>query len=175
MVELSRRFFLGGAIALVAVQTFKPTLAIASNMPTIYGDGKNCDAAGFSALFGNEPVIFSKEQLGIDSHEGIIFYKGNFKITKPIEILKDTLAKFEGKVYLNASELSIGDPLIIYNEKGHLNTQALANNLYFGLPLGHKVPLMMQANGGEKYNKGNFDLKADRGDKFETYYRGDRL
>lgn len=67
MVELSRRFFLGGAIALVAVQTFKPSLA--SNMPTIYGNGIKDDSAGFNALFAKEPVIFNKDQIGIESHD----------------------------------------------------------------------------------------------------------
>jgi hypothetical protein len=66
-----------------------------SNMPTIYGDGKNDDAPGFSALFHNDPVIFKKDQLGIDSHKGIIFHKGYFIVKTPIHMPKNCKISIE--------------------------------------------------------------------------------
>src|ERR1700679_3512759 len=100
MVELSRRFFLGGAIALVAAQTFKPSFA--SNMPTIHGNWRDDDSAGFNALFSNEPVLFKKEKIAVEGYEGIIIFKGRFKIDKTIEISKRTKLKVEGNFEVNA-------------------------------------------------------------------------
>lgn len=86
MVELSRRFFLGGAIALIAAQTFKPSLNAMGNMPTIHGDGINDDSYGLGCLFRNEPVIFKKDQLGVDEHKGVIFYSGVFAIERTVNL-----------------------------------------------------------------------------------------
>jgi len=85
-MNLSRRFFLGGAISLVAVQTFIPNVSAMMNLPTIYGDGVHDDTAGLGAIFRNEPVTFNKEQIGVDSHEGLTFHHGRFKITNTVNI-----------------------------------------------------------------------------------------
>lgn len=89
MAELSRRFFLGGAIALIGATTFKPAITAISNMPTITGDGVTDDSYGFGCLFRNEPVIFKHDQLGVDSHQGIIFYNGRFAIERTVNIPAD--------------------------------------------------------------------------------------
>lgn len=105
MVELSRRFFLGGAIALLAVETFKPVSA-SSNLPTIYGNGKNDDSYGIGALLRNEPVIFNKDQIGVNSHKGVIFHKGRFLIEKTINISEDAQLIIEDPEFIQGKELT---------------------------------------------------------------------
>lgn len=99
-MEISRRFFLGGAISLAAAVTFKPSIAMMANIPTIYGDGKQDDSGGLSALFANEPVTFNKEQIGVESHKGITFHSGLFKINRTVNIPKNSIIKFDKKEHL---------------------------------------------------------------------------
>jgi hypothetical protein len=89
-MDISRRFFLGGAISLVAATTFAPSISAMMNLPTIYGDGVRDDTSGLYALLHNEPCTFNKEQIGVENHEGIIFHKGYFIIKNTIEIQKET-------------------------------------------------------------------------------------
>lgn len=100
MVQINRRFFLGGAISLVAAQTFVPSISAMMNLPTIYGDGKNDDTAGLGALFRNEPVTFKKEQIGVDSHEGLTFHGGNFVVTNSIHIPAKTKIDIERATFI---------------------------------------------------------------------------
>ncbi len=88
-MDISRRFFLGGAISLVAATTFAPSISAMMNLPTIYGDGVKDDTSGLYALLHNEPCTFNKEQIGVESHKGIIFHKGYFVVKNTIEIPKD--------------------------------------------------------------------------------------
>lgn len=97
MVELSRRFFLGGAIALVAAQTFKPSLNAMGNMPTIHGDGVTDDSYGLGCLFRNEPVIFNNDQIGVEEHKGVIFYKGHFALERTVNLPKGAKIVMIGK------------------------------------------------------------------------------
>lgn len=89
MINLSRRFFLGGAIALVAAKTFVPSVNAMGNMPTIYGNGVDNDSFGLASLFRNEPVIFNKDQIGVEEHKGIVFYSGRFNIKNTVNIPKN--------------------------------------------------------------------------------------
>ena len=99
-MDLSRRFFLGGAISLIAAQTFVPSVSAMSNLPTIYGDGKHDDSDGLGALFRNDPVTFKKEQIGVETHKGVIFHKGHFLVDKTIRIPLNTTINFESKAPL---------------------------------------------------------------------------
>lgn len=96
MVNLNRRFFLGGAISLVAAQTFIPSVAAMSNMPTIYGDGIKADAFGLAALFRNDPVIFDKDKIAVEKHGGITFHSGQYLIDSTVEVPKDLNVEFDG-------------------------------------------------------------------------------
>lgn len=101
MNDISRRFFLGGAISLVAAVTFKP--ALSSNMPTIYRDGINDDSAGLQALFENNPVIFSKDHIGVNSHDGITFHEKTpmgFIVNNTINIPKNCKLKIERATFV---------------------------------------------------------------------------
>lgn len=152
-MELSRRFFLGGAIALVAVQTFKPTLA-SSNMPKIYGDLNHDDSAGFNALFSNEPVIFNKEQIGVENHQGIFIYKGSFRIDSPIEINRKTNLNIVDRFTIDAYALPIDEPLFIYEGK-FIDMSKYDGLFSLGLTEIRKVPLFRNKGSNDE----NFNLK----------------
>lgn len=85
MTDLTRRFFLGGAISLIAVQA-SAMPKIMGNMPQIWGDGSHDDTGGISALLRSEPVVFTKDKVTVDSHQGITFHRGLFKISRTLEI-----------------------------------------------------------------------------------------
>ena len=95
MPELSRRFFLSGAISLIAASTFEPLPSMA-NVPRIYADRKHDDTSGLGALFRHEPVIFSRDNIGVDKHKGITFHTGRFKITQTLELPPGLKVKVEG-------------------------------------------------------------------------------
>lgn len=137
-MDISRRFFLGGAIAVVAAQTFKPSFA--SNMPTIYGNWRDDDSAGFNALFANEPVIFKKEQIGVEGYESLIIFKGRFKIDKTIEISKRTKLKVEGSFEVNAKDLPSGMPLIFYHPDA-TDLSVMDNRILLTMQEKREVPL----------------------------------
>jgi hypothetical protein len=153
-MELSRRFFLGGAIALVAVQTFKPSISMASNLPTIWGDGKHDDAHGFNALFAKNPVLFKKDQIGIENHEGVIIYKGLFKIDHTLEILEATNLTAYGSFDINAIDLPEYEPLIAY-EIDSFDPSKI--NFKFAMRDARKVPLFQMKEKGVIQSKGNFN------------------
>lgn len=99
-MDISRRFFLGGAISLVAAATFAPSVSAMMNLPTIYGDGVKDDTSGLFALLNNEPCTFNKEQIGVDSHSGVIFHRGRFVVNKTIEIPANAILKVENPHFL---------------------------------------------------------------------------
>ena len=110
-MEMSRRFFLGGAISLIAAQTFIPSVEAMANIPTIYGDGKRDDSGGLGALFRNEPVTFNKEQIGIESHDGIVFHKGHFAIARTIVVPEEAKIKIEQATFIATRELDFNEVL----------------------------------------------------------------
>lgn len=85
MVDLTRRWFLGGAISLAAV-TVSSAPKIIGNLPQIWADGVHDDTYGIGALLRVEPVVFPKERLTIDDHKGITFHRGLFRISQTLEI-----------------------------------------------------------------------------------------
>lgn len=100
-MKMSRRFFLGGAISLIAAQTFIPSVDTMANIPTIYGDGKRDDSGGLGALFRNEPVTFNKEQIGVESHDGIVFHNGTYAISRTVIIPDEVKLKIERAVFIS--------------------------------------------------------------------------
>ena len=94
-MDATRRMFLGGAISLLAVKTFVPSVQAQKNLPQIWGDGRHDDTSGLGSLFRREPVWFAPDKIGVDEHGGIIFHNGIFKVTQTIEIPDDVLVKVE--------------------------------------------------------------------------------
>lgn len=83
-VDVTRRFFLGGALA-VAAASVLPTTALAfSPVPVIVGDGIHDDADGLQAMFDGKPfrcettIICDKGDFNLDG--------GRFFITKSLRI-----------------------------------------------------------------------------------------
>lgn len=104
-MDVSRRFFLGGSLALIAAVTFKPSVSALANIPTIYGDGAHDDTAGLQALMRNEPVNFSKDQIGVEAHDGIEFYNGFFTVEKTVNVPEGVDVKFIGHVRFDGNKL----------------------------------------------------------------------
>jgi hypothetical protein len=111
-MDLARRSFLGGLISLVAVKQFDVTKAFASNLPRIYADKKNDDSHGLGALFRNEPCIFSKDDIGIESHNGIIIHGGSYVIGNTIHIPNNLNLQIE-RAFFNGTSLFENSPFFI--------------------------------------------------------------
>lgn len=144
MVNLDRRLFLGGALSLIAAQTFTPSISDRANIPTIYGNGVQDDVGGLSALFRNEPVTFDKEMIGIESHNGIIFHYGRYVISRTIEIPDDCNLNIEMANFISRG-LDIEIPFFITKETEYPTIKGLRNNLglIFEAPKIHKSPFIM--------------------------------
>lgn len=84
MVDISRRLFLGGAIAVVAAAVVsRPADAV----PRIVGDGVHDDAAGLNALFNGMPVQIDNEC--VQAMDGVIALSaGHFLIGSPITVTR---------------------------------------------------------------------------------------
>lgn len=140
-MELSRRFFLAGAISLIAAKTFIP--ANAGNLPTIYGNGLNDDTSGLGALFRNEPCLFNKEMIAVENHEGIEFYFGRFVVFQTINIPRDTKLDFNISKHTHfiGTRLEDNFPFFICEDfSGHIFEKGIA--VTFEVNRSHKAPLV---------------------------------
>jgi len=142
MKDISRRFFLGGTLAVIAAKSFTPTVNAMSNIAKIYADGKHDDSAGLNALFANEPVIFSKEKIALEGHEGVVILGGSFKIDKTIEITKRTKLIIESDFAVLAGDLPDDMPLIFYHPDTSFDPDRLSNRMMLYMKESpRKVPL----------------------------------
>lgn len=99
-MDLSRRSFLGGAIALTAA-TLLPLDAVASTVPSIHGDGVHDDTNGLQALLDGEPFRIVGERpmrLSNEGHANIT--GGTYRVTRPLIIREDCHAFFFGGTLL---------------------------------------------------------------------------
>ena len=86
-MEVSRRSFLGGALALVAA-TQLPGKAFAS-APTLYGDGIHDDTAALNALLAGKPFRLAGNGVYAVNREGYIFLSGGmFRISNTIHVMR---------------------------------------------------------------------------------------
>lgn len=126
MVDLSRRLFLNGAIALIGAKTFTPSVSAMSNLPKIYGDGQHNDSYGFQALFNNEPCIFNRGNIGIEENKGVIIYRGFYKIDKTIIIPSGANVSIERMVGSSGVEfvgIELDDDAPFFNKKSGANVK----------------------------------------------------
>lgn len=98
-MEVSRRLFLGGALALVAA-TQLPNVAFAS-APVIYGDGYHDDTAGLQAAFDGKPFkVVGKGTYIVRKGGQVMLNGGTFKLTDTLHV-RDTAfisgAHFDGR------------------------------------------------------------------------------
>ncbi|WP_404927159.1 hypothetical protein [Mesorhizobium sp. ORM16] len=87
-MDVSRRSFLRGALAIAAVAIAQPTLALAS-LPTIYGDGVRDDSDGLQALFDGRP--FRVDGVVVKAESGAI-EGGLFAIRKAVVVRADNIS-----------------------------------------------------------------------------------
>lgn len=95
VLTFSRRKFLGGLFSLAAVTVVVHDFSIAGNMPSIKGDGQHDDTQGLGCLLRNEPVVVS-ENLRIDSHGGVTFHRGVYRVSQTIDVPADARVHIEG-------------------------------------------------------------------------------
>lgn len=118
MTDLSRRAFLGGALALTAAVAV-PIPAFAREtlaLPVVYGDGVHDDTAGLQALFDGKPVIMQGERVQIDRAIGRVEFNGTFRTSATIHIGPQSVEVDAGRLRLVA--LSKGDYPAIHLHKG---------------------------------------------------------
>lgn len=169
MVDLTRRFFLGGAISLIAVTTSGLPKRI-GNMPQIWGDGWHDDTGGISALFRSEPVILPKDKLTIDSHKGITFHRGVFKISQTLEIPDDCDLTMEAPTF-RAPDLDRDAPFFragpVNGLKFSSATEVPFSNVIFLCQPGHgplvHIPSLHDSNDRKR---GASLLRAENGDVY---------
>lgn len=86
MVELTRRWFLGGALA-VAGATVIPMAGLFKGLPRIVGDGIYNDTAGLQAALDGEPFVC--DGLVVRDATTIFLRSGTYKVTSPLVIGRD--------------------------------------------------------------------------------------
>jgi hypothetical protein len=141
MVDISRRFFLGGAIALVAVKTFVPSINAMGNMPTIYGDGHHDDSYGLGSLFRNEPVIFKTDKIAIEEHKGVIFFGGQYNIERSVGLPANAVIEMHRAAFIGY-KLEPHDMPFFLAETGFDAKQFDNGQASFSLPYGYNNRLI---------------------------------
>lgn len=81
-MNMNRRFFLKGAIALTAVTIVLPKLIV----HRIVGDGLHDDAPGLNALLRGEPVSIEMEGIRLSPEGGCVIRGGNFLLSGPLYV-----------------------------------------------------------------------------------------
>lgn len=161
-MNLNRRMFLGGSLSLIAAVTFVPVAS--SNMPRIWGRLDKDDGDGFGALFRNEPVIFENDNIGIDSHQGIVFHKGTFVISHTVTIPKNCKISFDIK--------DDGNPCFVGGFSDKFRKQMLdEHKLIFPNDLPDDAPFFNceDFSGHQFDGKFGFEVKASHKSRFISY------
>lgn len=137
-MELNRRSFLGGALALAAA-TKLPSAAFAS-APVIYGDGVHDDTAGLQAALDGKPFRVVGRGAYVVQKEGHIYIgQGSFRLSDTLRLrgpIPATLSDF----HMEWDKLPDNAPCIEITSGGHA--------LMHGVIEGPKVP------GGDKWHHG---------------------
>lgn len=92
MVDVSRRLFLGGALAIASASVAPAADAVLAPLPRIVGDGVHDDHAGLTALFHGEPVNIEGAVVSRIGHSAIQFQAGAiFCVGSPLVLDTDSL------------------------------------------------------------------------------------
>jgi hypothetical protein len=90
-MEVSRRSFLGGALALTAAAQLPS--ALYASVPLIYGDGVHDDTAGLQAALDGKPFKVVGKGVYIVDHKGFIHLQdGAFKLTDTLHIRRSNVS-----------------------------------------------------------------------------------
>lgn len=86
-VELSRRLFLGGAIALVGAAVL-PRMVLSA--PVVWGDGIHDDWAGLDALFNGRKAQILTDSVTISAAKEVHMLHGNFILSRTLRLRTDS-------------------------------------------------------------------------------------
>jgi len=129
-MNLSRRLFLGGAIALAGA-----AIIPAQAMPRIVGDGVHDDADGINALIAGKPVSIENTYLALNSDGRIWFNEGGrFLLGKSINLTRDNTLIVGGTFIAAPGFLG---PLLVLDVTGGTieNTALIGNGLNTGIAI----------------------------------------
>lgn len=93
-MQLTRRWFLGGAISLAAASVTQLPSGVGAvarelksgNKPQIWADGTHDDSHGIGALLRQEVVLLPTSGIIIHSHGGCTIHQGNFRINTEVNV-----------------------------------------------------------------------------------------
>lgn len=132
-MDVSRRSFLRGAMALTAVTIAQPSMVLAS-VPTIYGDGIHDDHAGLQALIDGKPFRVQNEASAFQASSGIIrggtFAIGDTLVIRGNGILIDfnriqSLPGFRGQYMVFVEKDAVGAITNCYFDARHVKGAAI--------------------------------------------------
>lgn len=81
-MNINRRWFLGGSLALVGALSVPASQFTTSQLPILWGDGIHDDADALNAIGAGNPFIV--EKTGIVEHECGFLQDASFLISRPI-------------------------------------------------------------------------------------------
>lgn len=101
-MELTRRSFLGGAVAVATVAAVAPVFPV-SPLPILYGDGKHDDTLALQALLDKQPVIdgTSSEVIVVGEHGHVFIQGGVYLVSDTLHIRAENIYLIEGLVLCN--------------------------------------------------------------------------
>lgn len=112
MVEVSRRWFMGGALGVAAAAVMPLGAAYDA---VLYGDGIHDDTAALQALFDGRPVYVKNDGVVLKSNDGHISLKGgNYKISETLNIAPGKTIQLAG-LHIDCKNLPEGRCLFWFN------------------------------------------------------------
>jgi len=107
-IDLTRRFFLGGAVSAVVIAS-APRLAL-SNTPVIYANGIKDDTIGLYALLRGDPVHFPSDKIELSAYKDIILHSGKYVISETVAVPKGCQVRMEAACFTASDRLLIRQP-----------------------------------------------------------------
>jgi hypothetical protein len=136
-MDVSRRSFLRGALAVTAVAVSQPSLVLAS-VPTIHGDGIHDDHAGLQALIDGKPFRVADEAGAAFQASSGIIQSGTFAIGETLRLRGEyirinqcrflSLPGFKGDHMVNVERGAVGAITKCCFDASHVNGAALRVN-----------------------------------------------
>lgn len=122
MVDVSRRWFLGGALGVATAAVLPKGSAYAA---TLYGDGIHDDTKGLQALLDGKPVLVKAEGIVAQQSDGrVVLSCGSFRISDTIYVrAKNEITHcsfhatpdFKGSCVIDAQYLSDSNGVVAFN------------------------------------------------------------
>ncbi len=142
-MNLSRRLFLGGSISLLGAALLpQPVIAL----PTIYGDGVTCDAAGLQALIDGAPFHVANEALTV--REGLGITGGVLRLTRSLKV-RNNMAFSLSNLTIRIGPSEVNEPILQALTGGKLSVTDTTFFLEEGTHFASGPLLYASSNGGQ--------------------------